>query len=180
MTLKLFCRLGLAFVLLAAGAASRESSAADVSKPPNIIFILCDDLGYGDVKCLNPEGKIATPNMDRLAREGMIFTDAHTSSAVCSPTRYGIMTGRYNWRTKLQSGVLGGLSPRLIEPGRMTVASLLKTQGYHTACVGKWHLGMDWVKQDGKQVSELNMRAERLNISRLHPYLLVKQAVEKP
>src|SRR5829696_6566383 len=82
-----------------AGAASR----------PNIVFILCDDLGYGDVRCLNPEGKIATPNMDRLAGAGMIFTDAHTSSAVCTPTRYGVITGRYNWRSRLQSGVLGGL-----------------------------------------------------------------------
>src|SRR3979490_323968 len=76
---------------------------------PNIVFILCDDLGYGDVRCLNPEGKIATPNMDRLAARGIAFTDAHTSSAVCTPTRYGVLTGRYNWRSRLQSGVLGGL-----------------------------------------------------------------------
>lgn len=124
-----------------------------------MIFILCDDLGYGDVKCLNPEGKIATPHMDAIAARGMTFTDAHSSSAVCTPTRYGIMTGRYNWRTKLQQGVLGGLSPRLIEPGRMTVASMLKSAGYHTACVGKWHLGMDWVKLPGKDVAELNIEA---------------------
>ena len=108
--------------------------------PPNILFILCDDLGTGDVRLLNPEGKIATPNMDRIGREGMIFTDAHTPSSVCTPTRYGTLTGRYNWRTKLQKGVLGGLSPRLIEEGRMTVASMLKEKGYHTAAVGKWHL----------------------------------------
>jgi arylsulfatase A-like enzyme len=133
------------------------ASALAANPKPNIVYILCDDLGYGDVRCLNPEGKIATPNMDRLAAAGMIFTDAHSSSAVCSPTRYGIMTGRYNWRTKLQSGVLGGLSPRLIEPGRMTVASLLKQHGYYTAAVGKWHLGMDWVKKPGKEVSELNI-----------------------
>jgi arylsulfatase A-like enzyme len=122
---------------------------------PNIVYILCDDLGYGDVRAFNPEGKIATPHMDRVAREGMMFTDAHSSSAVCTPTRYGIMTGRYNWRSRLQSGVLGGLSPRLIEPGRMTVASLLKDHGYFTACIGKWHLGMDWTKRAGKAVSEL-------------------------
>ena len=127
------------------------------AEKPNIIFILCDDLGYGDVKCLNPEGKIATPHMDALAARGMKFTDAHSSSAVCSPTRYGVMTGRYNWRTKLQSSVLGGLSPRLIEPGRTTVASFLKSQGYATACIGKWHLGMDWVKLPGKNVSELSI-----------------------
>ncbi len=146
------------------------SPAAEPSRP-NILLILCDDLGYGDVKCLNPDGKIATPNMDRLAREGMIFTDAHTSSAVCSPTRYGLMTGRYNWRTKLQSGVLGGLSPRLIEPGRMTVASMLKQHGYHTACVGKWHLGMDWVKKPGKEVTELNIepREQVFNVDYSQP-----------
>src|SRR4051795_11582440 len=80
---------------------------------PSIVYILADDLGYGDVKCLNPAGKIATPNMDRLAAAGMSFTDAHSSSAVCTPTRYGIMTGRYNWRSRLSSGVQGGHSPRL-------------------------------------------------------------------
>ena len=124
---------------------------------PNILYVLCDDLGYGDVKCLNPQGKIATPNLDKLAASGMYFTDVHSSSSVCSPTRYGIMTGRYNWRTKLQSGVLGGLSPRLIEPGRLTVAQLLKDHGYHTAAIGKWHMGMDWVKKEGKEVTALNI-----------------------
>ena len=134
-------------------------SAAEVISKPNIIYVLCDDLGYGDVKCLNPQGKIATPNMDALAAKGMIFTDVHSSSSVCSPTRYGIMTGRYNWRTKLQSGVLGGLSPRLIEQGRLTTAQLLKNQGYNTGCIGKWHLGMDWVKKEGKDVAELNIES---------------------
>ena len=126
---------------------------------PNIVYILCDDLGYGDVRCLNPQGKIATPNIDRIAREGMIFTDAHSGSAVCSPTRYGLITGRYAWRSRLQQGVLGGLSPRLIERHRMTVASLLKEHGYHTACFGKWHLGMDWVLLEGKRVTELGIEA---------------------
>ena len=118
---------------------------------PNIVYILCDDLGYGDVHCLNPEGKIATPQMDRLAAGGMIFTDAHSSSAVCSPTRYGILTGRYGWRSRLKQGVLGGMSPPLIEPGRLTVASFLNQQGYHTACVGKWHLGMQWTLKPGEK-----------------------------
>jgi arylsulfatase A-like enzyme len=125
----------------------------------NIVYILCDDLGYGDVQCLNPAGKIATPNLDRLAAAGMIFTDAHSGSSVCSPTRYGIMTGRYAWRSRLKQGVLGGLSPRLIEPGRMTVASLLKQSGYRTACIGKWHLGMDWIKLPGKSVTELGIES---------------------
>src|ERR1043165_9958597 len=124
------------------------------AEKPNIIYVMCDDLGYGDLQCLKRDGKIATPNFDRVAAAGMKLTDAHSGSAVCTPTRYGILTGRYAWRTKLQSGVLGGLSPRLIEPGRMTVASLLKQNGYHTACVGKWHLGLDWVKQAGKDVNE--------------------------
>jgi arylsulfatase A-like enzyme len=116
--------------------------AGDKQKP-NIIFILADDLGYGDVQCLNPErGMIATPHIDKIAKQGMIFTDAHTTSSVCTPSRYGILTGRYNWRTHLQSGVLWGFSKPLIESDRLTVAGLLKQQGYATACIGKWHLGM--------------------------------------
>lgn len=134
--------LVLAFAIFTVG----TSGAAD---RPNIVYILCDDLGYGDVKCLNPEGKIATPNMDRLAKTGMIFTDAHSSSAVCTPTRYGILTGRYNWRTTLQSSVLGGYSPRLIEKDRLTVPAFLKKHGYQTACIGKWHLGMDMPLKEG-------------------------------
>ncbi len=115
---------------------------AEPSKP-NIVFILCDDLGYGDVHCLNPERcKIATPMIDKMASQGMTFTDAHSSSSVCTPTRYGIMTGRYNWRTKLQSGVLQGYSEPLIPVDRLTVPALLKQHGYATACIGKWHLGM--------------------------------------
>jgi arylsulfatase A len=131
------------------GCATGRATTAG-AQGPNIVFILCDDLGYGDVRCNNPRGKIATPNIDRLAEQGLRFTDAHTTSSVCTPTRYSLLTGRYNWRSRLQSGVLGGLSPSLIEPGRMTVASLLKQHGYHTAAVGKWHLGMDWVQQNGQ------------------------------
>src|SRR5437867_2940001 len=130
---------------------------AAVAEKPNIVYVLCDDLGYGDLRCLNQDGKIATPNFDRVAAAGMAFTDAHSGSAVCTPTRYGILTGRYAWRTRLQSGVLGGLSPRLIEPGRLTVAQMLKDNGYATACIGKWHLGMDWMKHEGKSVEELNI-----------------------
>ncbi|WP_425616441.1 arylsulfatase [Anatilimnocola sp. NA78] len=134
------------------------------ARQPNIIYILCDDLGYGDVQCLNPQGKIATPHVDALAKAGMIFTDAHSGSAVCTPTRYGVMTGRYAWRTKLQKGVLGGLSPSLIAPDRLTVADLLKKHGYRTACVGKWHLGLDWAKKPGKDVNALNIEsAQQVN-----------------
>lgn len=124
---------------------------AEDAKKPNIIFILCDDLGYGDVQCLNPDrGKIPTPRIDQLAQQGMTFTDAHSSSSVCTPTRYNVLTGRYNWRTKLQKGVLFGFSEPLIDKDRLTVPALLKQQGYHSACIGKWHLGLDIAKTDGE------------------------------
>lgn len=111
---------------------------------PNIVYLLADDMGMGDLTCYNPESKIPTPNMDALARDGMMFTDAHTNSAVCSPTRYGILTGTYAFRTRMKSGVLWGSSPLLIKEGEPTVASLLKDNGYNTACIGKWHLGLGW------------------------------------
>ncbi|MGB5436419.1 MAG: arylsulfatase [Maribacter sp.] len=115
---------------------------------PNIIYILADDLGYGDIHAFNPNGKIATPNIDALATNGIKFTDAHTSSAVCTPTRYGILTGRYNWRSPIKSGVLTGKSKALIPKQRTTVASLVKRKGYTTAFIGKWHLGWDWAFKD--------------------------------
>jgi len=133
----------LAFLLTA----TVSFAQAAPSRKPNIVFILADDLGYGDVRCLNPEGKIPTPHMDRLAAGGMAFTDAHSSSSVCTPTRYGVLTGRYNWRSRLKSGVLGGASPTLIETGRLTVPEFLKQHGYKTACIGKWHLGLDWERK---------------------------------
>ncbi|MDX1283874.1 MAG: arylsulfatase [Draconibacterium sp.] len=111
---------------------------------PNIIYLLADDMGMGDLGCYNPESKIPTPAMDVLAKEGIMFTDAHTNSAVCTPTRYGILTGTYAWRTRLKSGVLWGSSPTLIKKGEATVASLLRKNGYTTACIGKWHLGLNW------------------------------------
>ena len=109
---------------------------------PNIVIILADDMGYGDVGALNPESTIPTPNIDRLAAEGMTFADGHSPSAVCTPTRYGLLTGRYAWRTRLKSGVLGGYSPPLIEPTRSTLADVLQEAGYRTGVIGKWHLGM--------------------------------------
>jgi len=117
------------------------------SRPPNIVVILADDLGIGDVGCYNAASKIKTPNLDRLAVRGMRFTDAHSPSSVCTPTRYGLLTGRYAWRTRLQKGVLFGLSAPLIAPDRLTVASMLKARGYRTACFGKWHLGLGWAGQ---------------------------------
>ncbi len=124
------------FVVLPAWAAKPAVLA------PNVVVILADDLGYGDLHCYNKDSKIPTPNLDRLASQSLRFTDAHTPCAVCTPTRYGLLTGRYCWRTSLKKGVLGGYSPALIEPKRMTLASLLKQQGYVTAGLGKWHLGL--------------------------------------
>lgn len=119
-----------------------QLSADAAENKPNIVYILADDLGYGDVRCLNPKrGKIATPHIDKLASQGMTFTDAHSGSSVCTPTRYGILTGRYAWRSRLQSGVLDGYVQPLIASDRLTVPALLKQNGYHTACIGKWHLG---------------------------------------
>ena len=106
---------------------------------PNVVYVICDDLGYGDIQCLNlKNGKIPTPHVDRLASQGMIFTDAHSGSSVCTPTRYGVLTGRYSWRTSLQSGVVQGFAPCLIAQDRPTVASFLQNEGYHTAIIGKW------------------------------------------
>ncbi len=113
---------------------------------PNIVYVICDDLGYGDVNCLAPQTcRIPTPHADRLARRGMIFTDAHSGSSVCTPTRYGLLTGRYSWRTALQKGVVTGYAPCLIDQHRSTVAGFLQQLGYHTAIIGKWHLNFQYV-----------------------------------
>ncbi|HSP41395.1 MAG TPA: sulfatase-like hydrolase/transferase, partial [Luteolibacter sp.] len=112
---------------------------------PNILIIYADDLGYGDVSCYNPDrGKIPTPHIDKLAEQGMRFTDAHSSSAVCSPSRYTLLTGRYHWRGSLQRGIVGLWAPPAIAPDRLTIGTLAKQNGYRTACIGKWHLGWDW------------------------------------
>ncbi|QDT52006.1 Arylsulfatase [Caulifigura coniformis] len=130
----------IAVVLLPAG-----PRAARGAERPNIVVILADDLGYGDVQCNNPDrGKIATVQIDRLAASGMRFTDAHSSSGVCSPSRYALLTGRYHWRTRLQRGIVGLWERPLIAPDRLTIAGMLKKEGYQTACIGKWHLGWDW------------------------------------
>ena len=133
----------LFFLVLFLFCQSARTLAQDASYP-NIVYILTDDMGYGDVSAFNEHAAWKTVHMDKLAGEGMIFTDAHSSSAVCTPSRYGILTGRYSWRSRLKKGVLGGMSEPLIGKNRMTVAALLKKHGYQTACVGKWHLGLGW------------------------------------
>ena len=124
---------------------------AQDKKQPNIIFILADDLGYGDLSYLNEQGKIKTPHLDKMASEGVVFGDAHSSSAVSTPTRYGVLTGRYNWRSTLKNGVLHWYATPLIPSGRTTMASMLRNQGYNTACIGKWHLGFNFPTKDGQK-----------------------------
>jgi len=119
-------------------------SAAPATNRPNVIVIYTDDQGYGDCSALNPQSKFQTPNIDRIAREGMVFTDGHSPDTVCTPSRYGLLTGRYAWRTELKKGVYGAEGPCLIDGGRLTIANLLKAVGYDTAMVGKWHLRMDF------------------------------------
>jgi arylsulfatase A len=132
--------------------ASRLASAAD--DHPNIVIILADDFGVGDIQAHYPDNKIATPHLDRLVRQGMSFTDAHSPSAVCSPTRYGLLAGRYAWRTRLQEWVIAAYEPPLITGDRPTLPGLLKQHGYHTACIGKWHLGWEWAGPQPSRMTE--------------------------
>lgn len=139
-------------LLLLILAVTGSFTETDAQNPrPNIVYILADDLGYGDVSCYNENSKIHTPHIDKLAEEGMLFRDAHTSSSVCTPTRYGILTGRYNWRTRLKSSVLWGYSEPLIKLKELTVAELLKQAGYETGFVGKWHLGWNWILNSSEE-----------------------------
>ncbi len=135
------CRL-LAVVAALLILSSHATAQAPAAARPNIVLILCDDLGQGDLGCYNAASKTPTPHMDALAKQGMRFTDMHTPSSVCTPTRYGLLTGRYCWRSKLKSGVLGGYSPALIEADRLTLPAMLQKAGYRTGGFGKWHLGL--------------------------------------
>ncbi len=144
----------LVFVLaLIIQGCTRNSSSVS---HPNIVIILADDLGYGDPTCYNPASKIPTPNIDRLASEGMRFTDSHSASAVCTPTRYSMLTGRYCWRTRLKKSVLWPWDEPLIKKERLTLPEMLKQKGYQTAAIGKWHLGWKWPTTNSISVKKAN------------------------
>ena len=139
------------FLLIGIGPlASLGFDQTHAAEHPNVIVVMADDLGIGDVSPTNPACKIRTPHLQEMADEGLTFLDAHTSSSVCTPTRYGLLTGRYNWRSRLARGVLSGTSAHLIPADRPTLGHLMRGAGYHTAMIGKWHLGWDWQKTDGK------------------------------
>lgn len=138
----------LLFTLITAWLSIDYTTNQPPATQPNIVIILVDDLGQGDLKAFNPDSKIVTPNLDKLAEQGMAFHDAHSGSGVCTPTRYGLLTGRYSFRSPLKTGVLQGYSPPLLEPNQATIATLAKAAGYTTACFGKWHLGLNWNRKD--------------------------------
>ncbi|UZD24389.1 sulfatase family protein [Algoriphagus halophytocola] len=144
----------IAIIALAASSFAEKDNLLEKASKPNIIIILADDLGYGDPEVYNPDSKIPTPNINALAKGGIRFTDAHSPSAVCTPTRYGLLTGQYAWRTALENGVLLYWDKPLIPQNRQTIASMLKESGYNTAAIGKWHLGWLWSDTQGKYVND--------------------------
>ncbi len=143
------------FALILALAILSLRAPAVANERPNIVLILADDFGVGDIQALYPENKIATPHLDRLVQQGMVFTDAHSPSAVCTPTRYGLLTGRYAWRTRLQEWVIAVYEPPLIPADRPTLPGYLKEHGYRTICIGKWHLGWEWQGPQRPRMTEV-------------------------
>ena len=142
--------------------AKNRNRSPTVGGNPNFVLILADDLGYGDVACYNPESKVPTPNLDRLAHEGMRFTDAHSPATVCTPSRYSLMTGQMAFRVPRGGTVFEGVGgPSLIAPGRLTLPAMLRAQGYTTACVGKWHVGLTFFDRDGQPISGGGVEAVR-------------------
>lgn len=152
----------LTILCLVVACSSQEKEVGVESKMPNIVYILADDMGYGDVSVLNHKSKIQTTNIDLLSETGIVFTDAHSTSAVCTPSRYSILTGRYPWRSDMPKGVLWTKGKALIRPERETVASMLQKQGYNTGVIGKWHLGWDWVfKPDNPEEIDFSKEVSR-------------------
>jgi arylsulfatase A len=155
MTIRVAVSIAVCLLVPGSGAHAR-------SEAPNIVIILADDMGIDSVAALNEKCGVETPNLDRLVAQGLTFTDAHSSSAVCSPTRYGVLTGRYSWRTRLKQGIVGKWQPPLIADERLTLPEMLRDRGYATACVGKWHLGWNWPKRGGgftTKPAEIDYRA---------------------
>lgn len=158
------------FVLVAATLGVFALSASANDRKPNIIVILADDLGYGDVSCYNPKSKVATPNLDALARQGMRFTDAHSPATVCTPSRYSLMTGRMAFRIPYRGVFTGAGGPCLIEAERLTLPQMLRSQGYTTACIGKWHIGLTFHDRDGKVIKDGSLEGvKRIDYSRPIP-----------
>jgi len=141
----------LIYIFLTFITATLSISLANALEKPNIVFIFADDMGYGDVSGLNPFARTKTPAIDKLVGNGITFTEAHASASVCTPSRYGLLTGRYAFRSKDAANGIGGFTNTVIEPERETLASVLKKAGYTTACIGKWHLGVGWQTKDGKE-----------------------------
>lgn len=140
------------------------------SDSPNVVFIFADDMGYGDISALNPDAKTYTPNIDRLIRQGITFTDAHASASVCTPSRYGLLTGQYAWR-KEGTGVVNGFEGPVIDPHSSTLGDVFQKAGYSTACIGKWHLGVEWQTRDGNPPAQ-NKETGRSNVDYTKPVLL--------
>ena len=145
-------------------------SLSEENQLPNILFILADDLGYGDVRCYNSESKVPTPHLDQLAEEGILFTDAHSPSTVCTPTRYSILTGRMAFRTGMRGVFTGAGGPCMIGKDRMTIGGMLQNKGYTTSLYGKWHVGMTFFDKDGKPINKNGLEAvRRIDYSRAIP-----------
>ena len=164
------CAAGFAGYGLAGLVQSCANPPAAAGDKPNILLILADDLGYGDVACFNREAKVPTPNLDRLARKGMIFTDAHSPATVCTPTRYSVMTGRMAFRTGFRGVFTGAGGPCLIEKDRLTLPGMLQKQGYRTACFGKWHIGLTFLDKQGRPIHKGGLKnVQRIDYSRRIP-----------
>jgi arylsulfatase A-like enzyme len=170
---------GVSMVSLAASSCS-VFNISEPKKGPNILFILADDLGYGDVACYNPDSKIPTPNLDKLAAEGMRFTDAHSPSTVCTPTRYSILTGRMEFRTGMKWVFSGIGGPCLIEKDRLTLPQMLRDKGYVTACFGKWHIGMSFFDKEGNRIKNSGVKGvEQIDYSRPIPDSPIHRGFDK-